>query len=109
MNMKAIIDELIDNGYELTENPMEAIYIFEDGTMIDGIFDCGLRSEDHRMIECLMESDRYDNNFWDDVHSQLKVVRLVPETKFALIAENQILSPIQESIINEYGYEVEVY
>lgn len=109
MNMKTVYATLEEYGYELTTNPNEAIYIFPNGEMIDGGFDCGSRGEDHRMIECLMESDRYDNNFWDDVHSQLQVVRLVPETMFALISVDQELTNEQLSIINSTGYEIEVY
>jgi hypothetical protein len=107
--MNQIINELEENGYTFTKNGKEAIYIFPNGLMIDGVFDSGIRGEDHRMIECLMETDRYDENFWDDVHSQLGVVRLVPETMYALIAKGQQLTKQQLNIINKAGYEVEEY
>lgn len=109
MNMNQIINELEENGYTFTNNGNEAIYIFPNGLMIDGMFDYGNRSEDHRMIECLMESDRYDDNFWDDVHDQLKVVRLVPETKFALISKGQELTKEQLTLIEKWGYDIEEY
>jgi hypothetical protein len=107
--MNQIINTLEENGYTFTKKAKEAIYIFPNGLMIDGVFDYGSRSEDHRMIECLMDSDRYDNNFWDDVHNQLGVVRLVPESQYALIAVNQELTKEQLVIINKLGYEVEEY
>jgi hypothetical protein len=107
--MNEIINTLEENGYTFTKNAKEAIYIFPNGLMVDGMFDYGSRSEDHRMIECLMDSDRYDNNFWDDVHEQLKVVRLVPETKYALIAQNQELTKEQLTIIKKTGYDIEEY
>lgn len=107
--MNKIISTLIEEGYSLTNNGNEAIYIFPDGEMIDGAYDYGSRSEDHRMIECVMSTDRYDDNFWEDVHNQLKVVRLVPETKFALILKGQELTEKQIKIIERYGYEVEEY
>lgn len=109
MNMKQIKNKLIEYDYKLTTNPMESIYIFPDGSMIDGGFDCGSRGEDHRMIECLMESDRYDNHFWDDVHIQLNVVRLVPESMIALISKGQQLTKKQLTIINKTEYLVEEY
>lgn len=109
MNTINIIETLEEYGYTTTNNPNEAIYIFPNGLMISGDFDCGMRGTDHRMIECFMESDRYDNNFWDDVHEQLKVVRLVPETRFALIAEGQEITSEQLEIINDQGYEIEIY
>jgi hypothetical protein len=107
--MNEIANTLEENGYTFTTNPKEAIYIFPDGSMIDGCFDYGSRGEDHRMIECLMESNRYDKNFWDDVHSQLNVVRLVPETMYALIAKGQQLTKQQLKIINKAGYDIEEY
>lgn len=107
--MNSIITELEENGYTFTKNAKEAIYIFPNGLMIDGVFDYGSRCEDHRMIECLMESDRYDNNFWNDVHNQLGVVRLVPETMYALILKGQKLTEQQINIINRNGYEIEEY
>lgn len=109
MNMTTIINELEENGYTFTKNGKEAIYIFPNGLMIDGMFDYGSRSEDHRMIECLMESNRYDNNFWNDVHNQLGVVRLVPESMIALIIQGQELTNEQSTIINKWGYDVEEY
>lgn len=109
MNMNAIIETIEEYGYSFTDNPKEAIYIFPNGLMIDGGFDCGSRGEDHRMIECLMETDRYDDNFWDDVHEQLQVVRLVPETMYALIAKGQELTHEQLTIINENDYDIEEY
>lgn len=109
MNTNSIIETLEEYGYSTTNNPSEAIYIFPNGLMISGDFDYGSRGTDHRMIECFMESDRYDNNFWNDVHEQLQVVRLVPETMFALIINGQQLTNEQLTIINNNGYEVEIY
>lgn len=109
MDIKQIEKILNDYGYQFTNNPMEAIYIFPDGSMIDGMFDCGLRGEDHRLIECLMNSDRYDKHFWDDVHAHLKVVRLVPETKIGLIKVGQELTKKQLEILTSNGYEIEEY
>lgn len=109
MNMNTIINELEENGYTFTKNAKEAIYIFPNGLMIDGVFDYGSRCEDHRMIECLMDSDRYDSNFWEDVHNQLGVVRLVPESMVALIIEGQKLTKEQLTIIKKWKYDIEKY
>lgn len=107
--MTNLLELLEEDGYSLTNNIQHAIYIFPNGDMIDGGFDCGSRGEDHRMIECLMNIDRYDNNFWESVHAQLQVVRLVPETKFALIANGQTLTDKQIQAIKKAKYQIEVY
>jgi hypothetical protein len=100
---------VIEEGYNMTDNINEAIYLLSDGSMISGDFDYGSRGTDHRMIEILMESDRYDDNFWNDVHTQLEVVRLVPESNMALIIEGQELSTAQEALLINTEYEIEVY
>jgi hypothetical protein len=108
MTNEQLVNEIIEEGYNMTDNIHEAIYLLSDGQMISGDFDCGMRGTDHRMIECIIDGDRYDNDFWNKVH-ELGLVRLVPETEFALIIEGQELTAIQEKIINEIGFEIEAY
>lgn len=47
--------------------------------MIDGGFCESGRTEDHRIIEPLIQSNRYDSSFWNDVFDTLNVVMIVPE------------------------------
>lgn len=97
-----IKETLINEGYSFTKNPREAIYILRDGTMIDGVFEYGIRGEDHRLIECAMKgTNRYDNNFWSKVCTELGVVQLVPETQKILIMEGQNMTIEQWKIIDE--------
>jgi hypothetical protein len=77
--------------------------------MISGEFEMGSRGIDHRMIECAVDFDRYDQNFWSKIHHKFNLVMMIPETKQALIQENQKLTPIQKRVIEKAGYEVEVY
>lgn len=109
MTVSQITETLLEEGYNMTDNLYEAIYILEDGSLISGDFDYGLRGTDHRMIECVMDSDRYDENFWKDVHDKLNVVMLVPETSFALIKEGQELTEEQQEVLNGSTYVIEVY
>lgn len=103
---QAVIDT---NYYEFTKNPLEAIFILEDGTMIDGQFDWGVRGTDHRMIEGIVEGSRYDGEkFWNHVHDH-NIIRLIPETKIALIKSSQIVNDIQNHIIKSIGFDIEEY
>ena len=99
-------------GYSLTDKVNEAIYILHDGRMISGMEEGsdGVRTVDHRMIECAFDDmDRYTPGFWDTVHSRFEVVRMVPEAKVALIKVGQQLNNIQKLIIGLAGYKVEEY
>ncbi|MHC5291055.1 hypothetical protein ACYSTM_21105 [Bacillus licheniformis] len=109
MNNTQLVNELLEEGYNMTDNPFEAIYILTDGQLISGDFDCGCRGTDHRMIECVIDGDRYEDDFWDKVHTDLGLVRVVPETEIALIKEGQELTAKQEEIISQIGFEIEAY
>ena len=47
------------------------------------------------------DTNRYDNNFWSKVCTELGVVQLVPETQNILIMEGQKMTSEQQKIINE--------
>lgn len=106
---KYIEENIEDEGYQFTDNPEEAIYILTNGKMIDGMFDYGSRGEDHRMIEAFTKKDRYDDGFWDEVHLDMGLVRLVPETYVALVRQGQRISDEQKAILEEVGYDIEEY
>lgn len=105
-------EQLEEDGFEVTQNPDEAIYVTPEGVLIGGEFDYGSRGVDHRCISCLVPGIQpYENHtaFWNYVHEELRLVRLVPETKTALIGFKQALTKIQREFIEKTGYEVEEY
>lgn len=108
-----MIKTLEEDGYSLTDNPYEAVFIFKNGKMLDGEFDSvhQVRGVDHRVIEmCIKDTDRYDRHFWSKVHSQLGVVLLVPESRQILVMEGQEFSEMQKSIIESLkSYSTKVY
>ena len=93
---------------KVTKEVFEAIFILEDGTLIDGEFDYGMRGIDHNCIISLAPPEMTQTEKWKHIHEVYKVVRLVPETGVALIDEDQELNNTQESMIEGY-YEVERY
>lgn len=110
--MKATIElikRLEEAEIAFTTNIDEAIYILEDGSLIDGVYDMGMRSEDHRCIEAGIDLNRYDSNMWEVLHDTYKVVRLVPETRYALIKQGQELNEIQIQLLSLTDYEIEEY
>lgn len=109
MNIKQFKTELIEEGYSLTNNIHNGIWILPDGSLIDGIFDMGLRSEDHRMMESFVNIDRYDDDFWDEVVNNFNLVMIVPESKIILIKPWQHITEAHQNIMDQLGYEVEYY
>jgi hypothetical protein len=105
------VDELLKEGYNLTESALEAIYILPDGKMIDGYFDCGIRGEEHRMISHWVPFDRFKENvaFWNYVKYELQLVMLIPETMTALIGERQEMTEEQSDIVKNYKYKLDQY
>ena len=111
MNLK---EQCQSEGIAFTTAPTEAIYILEDGTMIDGVFNEGERSEDHRIMELISSFNRYDGNrFWLDLFIGKDLVMLVPETKTILIVKQQILTPkqveIMGTLIQNFSYNIELF
>lgn len=94
---------------QLTQDLAHSIYLLPSGEGIDGEFYYGARGLDHRAIEQVTPIDRYNPNFWDYVHFELCLVRLVPETEIALIRANQTLTPAQKEAITGLNYTIEIY
>lgn len=112
--MEYTTEEMINifenEGIELTNNIDEAIYIFDDGSMLSGMFVDGMRTEDHRIIELLFDdTDRYDTKFWDNVVERTRVIQYVPETKFILLKPNQVMTSQQQKIVDKYNLTVELF
>lgn len=111
-SLDRLIKVLTNEEYNsrLTTNINEAIYLLPDGRMLDGCFYYGCREHDHRIIEAVYNNkDRYTKGFWDSVHKDYRLVRLVPESKVALIRKNQRLTNEQKQILLNSTYEIEKY
>ena len=100
INLKNLCNEH-DNEIKLTTNFSEAIFLDSKGQLLDGDFDYGSRGLDHNIL-------RTKTITWLDLHDG-GLVRLVPETKTALISDNQTLSITQELLIKTNHYEIEAY
>lgn len=107
---------VLDNDSQLTDDINEALYILRDGSMISGMYEDGIRGDDHRMIEGLIsegetmhQNDQATVDFWKALHQKTSLVRVVPETKQALIAKGQKLTANQKEVIDELNYQVQEY
>lgn len=107
--MQEIKDIFSDSELQLTQDIAHSIYLLPSGEGVDGEFDYGSRGLDHRVIEQVTPIDRYHPDFWDYVHLNLGLVRLVPETETALIRANQTLTPTQKEAITALNYTIETY
>lgn len=84
---------------ELTDNVWESIVILSDGTMLNGEFDCGIRSNDHMMFLSLFDDSNVEN-----ILNATGAVLMVPETQTYIIANGQTLTDVQKDLIDETGY-----
>ena len=109
--LKQLKLQLKDMGYGLTDNDCEATYVMQDGTMIDGEWDCGYRGLDHNMIAFAVPYKRSldYNKFWVYVHKDLGLLRVIPETEICLAWVNQQLTDQQIDFIERNGYKLERY
>lgn len=97
-----IKDILEADGFDFTNDVSQSLYILRDGTLVNADILSGLRSRDHREIECLFDDiDRYDQNFWTEFHERTGAIMVVPETKELLIMSDQKLTKNQQDIINQ--------
>jgi len=103
INIKANLKEFMKDVVT-TENIDQVIFIMKDGSLIGGEFDCGIRGNDHN--ELLSYFEGLD---WKELHKQLNIVRLVPETKVALIDKDQELNQFQQDLLTNSSYQVAKY
>lgn len=102
-----IVDKFSESGLETTSNPYDAIWLLRDGTLINGVYD-GVRSEDHRCAECLIDDyDRYDSDFWQVLFDRTGMIALMPETQTAWLSPGQNITSKQQAVLDEINYEVE--
>ena len=104
MTNEQIVEKMNELGLKFTQNPKEAIYALSDGRLISDDFKKGIRGEEHRVLESIVDGNRYDKNFWDKALSSTKMLMLVPETKVAIMSDNQQLSLQQNAILKKLGY-----
>lgn len=98
-----------------TDDIETAEYLFPDGRLVSSMEE-GVRGDDHRAIRSYFDAmdaqeldifDEHPDDFWNFVHNGIGAVRLVPETSMALIAQNQQLTPEQEAVLEDSGFELE--
>lgn len=105
-----IVETLENEGFEMTNDPNDAIYVLRDGRMISGQIYYGVRGEDHRMIENLFNDiDRYDEKFWETAFERTGVLMLIPETRMALglPSTKTGLTQKQINVLNRTRYKYE--
>lgn len=113
MDRKEIAKRL--NYYELwnlTSCIETAIYMTRGGTLISGGFYYDDRSIDHTQVpEGVFKTlDRYKGEImWSAFHDATDMVRLVPETKEALLMRGQSLTKAQKDVLKDSGYKVDYY
>ena len=113
-----ILDAYVEEVMQYyTKDITKADYLFPDGRMVSS-WEYGLRGSDHRVIRNYFDAmkqpqldilDNHPRDFWNLVHNGLGAVRLTPETQVALILEGQKLTPIQQEILKNSTFTVEVY
>lgn len=98
--------EEIENEFEFVDNLNESLWITPTGELLTGDYDMGVRGTDHRALLDFYDLDRDDSSSWDNLH-EVGFVRIVPETKIALIYENQVITDEQKYIVetNDYSFE----
>lgn len=100
-----------ENEVTLTNNIDDAIFLMRDGTGISGDFDMGVRGTDHSVVSDLVEPEISikDPQFWAKVHETTGMIRLVPETKTALIMKGQRITTGQKKALINQNYVFEEY
>jgi len=96
------IDDFLEDE-EKTDDISEAIFVMEDGTMISGQYDMGIRGNDHNcIIEIAPDDIENHGDKWDYIHQKYNVVRVVNESGVALIGKTQNLNDKQKSLLENY-------
>lgn len=96
------------NQFEMTNDLDQSLWITPNNQLISSYGENGIRSIDHRALLDFYNLDREDIESWDKIH-EMGYVRIVPETEYALIYENQPLTDEQIETIKNYDYQMESY
>ena len=108
LNLKdSLMDDLIADEDEgtFTNNIDEAIFILSDGSLVNGEFYDGDRTLDHNCIKSRFEPE----TSWKQLHDTYNLIRLVPETRTALVSGGQVVPENIKNMLNFSNYEIEVY
>lgn len=104
-----------DYELTLTDDLDDSLYLMTNGEMISGCDEYGERSEDHRcMLGLVLGGQNYytlkdQAQAWEKLHKETGLIRVCPETKEALIASDQVVTPEQQELLKGFGYQVEKY
>jgi len=99
-------DLIADEDEEtFTSNIDEAIFILNDGSLVSGEFYDGIRNLDHNSIKSRFEPE----TSWKQLHDTYNFIRLVPETKTALVSGSQVITNSVKNMLNLSNYETEIY
>lgn len=98
-----------DAGLVETENGRLTLFILRDGTMIGDSDEAVVRSTDHNVVEDLFSEVDDENKCWPAIHAKAGLIRVVPETGEALIAQGQELTAEQQERVEENGWQVDEY
>lgn len=91
-----------------TDDINQSIWITPDNKLISGEYDSNIRGTDHNSLLDSYNLDRNDDLSWDKIH-KMGFVRLVPETKIALVYDNQPFSEFQKEKLEKGGFNIESY
>jgi len=94
-----------DEEDTFTNNIDEAIFILNDGSLVSGEFYDGIRNLDHNSIKSRFEPE----TSWKQLHDTYNFIRLVPETKTALVSGSQVITNSVKNMLNLSNYETEIY
>ena len=98
-------DNRLDNLYvDSSESDIPKNENFKVISETDGKYSVGNLGDDHNEL-----LDYFGGMDWKELHQQLNIVRLVPETKFALIGQGQELNQRQRDQLNNSNYQVAEY
>ena len=86
-----------------------SFYMLPDGRFLNCMADYNFRSDDHRLIFGATRINDQDQNKWEKLHRNYKLVRLVPECNTAIIGKRQKLTDQQQQQIDLLGFEIERY
>lgn len=98
----------LEDEIEFTDKLEETIWITPDNQKIWGEYDMGIRGNDHRGLLDIYDLDRDDVKSYDIIH-KLGYIRVVPETKVALINTDQRVTKQQEETLKKGSFHIESY
>lgn len=111
MTDQEVFEYFKDCGLDAVDNPDIALYIMKNGMMIGDPLDEeeGIRGTDHQVALGLTDASLSYEKRWKKLHEETGLIRYVPETGEALIAEKQELTYAQMAWIDEVSASVERY